>query len=491
MRVSSFAPTLLLAIGVAMALLGAGQTLESLREEQRAHVEFSRRLLLKWCEGKASAVEIAADAKAVPGGQAHIDPILRALAKVDNHNAHRDVCRIIQRMRPTDLPPLYYAQLPLWNTDLNKSEMKAVPLALPHEHLQYLGANNVGKFTTPSGEMAVKLQEWRNITKVAEAGPPIAALSVWGDTAPFHTSKDNVLLLLWSCVSGDAWERRWVGVLTKNSLCQCGCAGLHTLDEVWRVLAWIFRAQASGVYPSVDHDGHAFVEPWRRDRAGNPMSLRGAVVMFRGDWPWLTSVFKLATHASTHACFLCNASMDMECPITDASSTALWRSTVVDPTTWLRDKLLNNKYVSGVFAWPGVGFSSIVLDWMHMVDLGVAQSVFGNVLWEIFRGPMCGQIGNPAPTLSMLQTMLSDAANDLGMAMPFTKLTLAMIRTESLKPRLKLKAAKTRDLAPIVLRLLESHFPAHNERGLRRYNCLEFLVKAYGELGDWKAGSAV
>ena len=109
MRVSSFAPTLLLAIGVAMALLGAGQTLESLREEQRAHVEFSRRLLLKWCEGKASAVEIAADAKAVPGGQAHIDPILRALAKVDNHNAHRDVCRIIQRMRPTDLPSLYYA----------------------------------------------------------------------------------------------------------------------------------------------------------------------------------------------------------------------------------------------------------------------------------------------------------------------------------------------------------------------------------------------
>ena len=64
MRVSSFAPTLLLAIGVAMALLGAGQTLESLREEQRAHVEFSRRLLLKWCEGKASAVEIAADANA-------------------------------------------------------------------------------------------------------------------------------------------------------------------------------------------------------------------------------------------------------------------------------------------------------------------------------------------------------------------------------------------------------------------------------------------
>ena len=164
---------------------------------------------------------------------------------------------------------------------------------------------------------------------------------------------------------------------------------------------------------------------------------------------------------------------------------------MVDTTTWLRDKLLNNKYVSGVFAWPGVGFSSIVLDWMHMVDLGVAQSVFGNVLWEIFRGPMCGQIGNPAPTLSMLQTMLSDAANDLGMAMPFTKLTLAMIRSESLKPKLKLKAAKTRDLAPIVLRLLESHFPAQNERDLRRYKCLEFLVKAYGELGDWKAGSAV
>ncbi len=76
------------------------------------------------------------------------------------------------------------------------------------------------------------------------------------------------------------------------------------------------------------------------------------------------------------------------------------------------------------------------------------------------------------------------------MTLPFSRLVLSMIRGEDLKPRLKLKAAKTRTMVPVVLRLLESHFPPQNERQLRRHKCLEFLNLAYEELSQWGEGSA-
>ena len=47
-----------------------------------------------------------------------------------------------------------------------------------------------------------------------------------------------------------------------------------------------------------------------------------------------------------------------------------------------------------------------------------------------------------------------------------------MIRGEDLWPQLKLEAAETRKLVPIVLRMLEMHFHAHGDRELRREMCL-------------------
>ena len=210
--------------------------------------------------------------------------------------------------------------------------------------------------------------------------------------------------------------------------------------------------------------------------------------MFRGDWPWLSSVFQIAAHSSAEACFLCRGRMDMGCPLTDASSSALWRSTQVSPSTWLRDRMLSNGYVSAVFSWPGFTFHSIVLDWMHMVDLGCAQACLGNILWEIFRD-IGGLVTAPTAMLAKLQIWLADAAHELGVEMPFSKLVLSMLRGDDLRPRLKLKAAKTRALVPIALKLLDMHFAPRTDRELRRHSCLNYLNMAYEELSSWNARS--
>ena len=63
-----------------------------------------------------------------------------------------------------------------------------------------------------------------------------------------------------------------------------------------------------------------------------------------------------------------------------------------------------------------------------------------------------------------------------------------MLRQDG-KPRLKAKAAKTRHLVPIVLTMLQEHFPPASDRQLRRFKCLEYLNAAYLELHDWKEDS--
>ena len=127
-----------------------------------------------------------------------------------------------------------------------------------------------------------------------------------------------------------------------------------------------------------------------------------------------------------------------------------------------------------------------------MVDLGCAQLALGNVLFEMFRSPeVSGLITSPNGGLSRLMTYLKDGAAALNVALPFTKMKLSMIRNGNGQPSLHLKAAKTRRLLPIVIKMLELHFPAAvGSRAARRHMCLQCLSEAYAELDAWRDGSA-
>ena len=453
----------------------------------------SRLLLERWCKGKRSAHEVVDEAAAaIRGNRNSADDLLRHLASINKHNAHRDVATVVRGLRSDSQPPLYYAELPLWSTDLGRQEQVLVPMALPHEWLDFFVARDPSMLTM-TAEVAEEVRLWKERTRASETDQAIIPLSIWGDTAPFgHKGHDSIMLCLWSSLSG-AQKRRWVALLPKTLMCQCGCSTLHTLDALWDVLAWSFRALAAGVYPTCDHRGRPFVgDDWRLAKAGQLMPYRGAVVMFRGDWPWLSTVFQVATHGSTHVCFLCGATTRSdECPFTDASLDAAWRGSLVSPVGWFEDRFRRGLYVSSVFSWPGFTLQNVVLDWMHMVDLGVAQACLGNILVELFRSAAVGGLfTNPTQGLTRLQTMLNDCAVQLGTAVPFSKMTLSMIRGEDNRPRLKLKAAKTKALAPIVLKVLETHFPPASDREQRRFSCLEFLVLSYQELDGWSASSA-
>ena len=142
-----------------------------------------------------------------------------------------------------------------------------------------------------------------------------------------------------------------------------------------------------------------------------------------------------------------------------------------------------------VFSWPGFHFGCIVLDWMHMVDLGCAQVCLGNVLFELFK-EMGGIMERPTPTMAQLQQCLQDVAAAQGVEVPTNRLQFKMIRGSDRKPRLRMKAARVRAMAPLVLEILRTHFPAGNDRDLRREKCVAYLCAAYKELDNWSDQSA-
>ena len=56
-------------------------------------------------------------------------------------------------------------------------------------------------------------------------------------------------------VSGIHNFKWWFVAFGKHQLCRCPCKGSHTIDRIFQILAWSFKAAASGVHPTHDHAG--------------------------------------------------------------------------------------------------------------------------------------------------------------------------------------------------------------------------------------------
>ena len=132
--------------------------------------------------------------------------------------------------------------------------------------------------------------------------------------------------------------------------------------------------------------------------------------------------------------------------------------------------------------------SCIILDLMHMGDLGVVQMVLGNVLLELFFR-MGGQVTRPEATIARMKAFMKEATDDLGcVQVSLSKLKLNAFYNKS-KVCLKLKVVASRHLMPVVLRLLELHFPVRDDYDQRVYHCLRELCLMYDVLDNWTPAS--
>ena len=113
----------------------------------------------------------------------------------------------------------------------------------------------------------------------------------------------------------------------------------------------------------------------------------------------------------------------------------------------------------------------------------MAQDCAGNVLFEIFES-LGGVASRPQATTARMKHYMQDGATDFGVELPLTKLQYTAFMNEGV-PRLRMKAAVTRHLLLVLLRMIEIHFPPRDDHDRRVYLCLRCLCLMYEEFYSW------
>ena len=102
--------------------------------------------------------------------------------------------------------------------------------------------------------------------------------------------------------------------------------------------------------------------------------------------------------------------------------------------------------VAPLFGAPRVSTSTISVDRMHCVELGVAQDVVGHILWECIHkaGVLPGH--NQNDRLASLNDELKTWYDRAKPSNPIHRLTKKMIRRDGEQPKLRSKAAESRGI---------------------------------------------
>ena len=201
----------------------------------------SRWLIMRWARGKLSALEVHEAAAAANSDPA--DPMLTELKNLALGNEHRSLTRLLKRHMKGAYPPPYVAKIPVWNETTGQQEIVDIPFQLPHETIANLPAEQANEWCATNTEIEALHQSWRTRVHVGDDAR-VAPVNLWGDTAPYHTGNDSVMLMLFGSMA--VATRHWICCLSKKSFCQCGCKGNCTLQALMAVIVWSFTCLAGG-----------------------------------------------------------------------------------------------------------------------------------------------------------------------------------------------------------------------------------------------------
>lgn len=388
-------------------------------------------------------------------------------------NIARDIRRRLKRSG--DLPKsdkFYWAELPLWDAADERCRGHKVPVLLPHEMLPLLLKQLPAASAVPTNGTPGFGRFEHTCTSLGLPLDATIPLAIWGDGVPY-TKKGSLFLVNLSVAGLPDSPRVPLLALPSKALCKCGsCAGRHTLDVFWGIVAWSLRFLALGVMPRLRHDQ----TPWRehdKRRAslgGTALGQRAVLVHLKGDWEFLATKLGLSSWAEASMCWWCAARKESFARLTAEDIHALLRP----PHEYFAGVRLVGKTPCPLFSAPGVSTHSLVVDWMHCVDLGVGQDLAGGALWTLldyFEG------NNRSQRLAALFRRLQEFYAREQTPSRLDGLTLGMLKVTGQPAKLKSKAHECRCLVPFVAEEV-CRFHAQHEGVV----VLNHLTRALGSL---------
>lgn len=100
-------------------------------------------------------------------------------------------------------------------------------------------------------------------------------------------------------------------------------------------------------------------------------------VSLKGDWKWLVQCLNLTRKPGKNAfCFLCPATRNMDCPMTDLSSDAAWKS-VLPPCPWSVEP--------AILELQNFSLGTVGLDILHIWHIGTGRDLASSCLLILLR----------------------------------------------------------------------------------------------------------
>lgn len=368
-------------------------------------------------------------------------------------NITRDLKRKL--MRGNKWQPNYYAKIRIWDKQSQSVQKKWVAVALPHEILHSLVFfNEESVFLNTTGMCHRTKQNFLGLK--AELGGELCGLGLWGDGIPVNWDRSESI---------DTWSLNIPGLPGPQGSARFPLAALNhkhvakkvTNDDLLEIFAWSFRCLLEGKMPSSRHDKSRWLshDKWRQKLqnkciGGGSAGFRAALTEVRGDWKHYADVFRLPAHnTKASCCWLCSCTPKN---IRDVFANATWR--IQRTTHWDNvTKWLNKGSISPILSFPGFRTAMFLIDWLHVMDLGVANEFQANIfLLLLTKMPGSTVDARCSALFKILQTWYSQHPCD-------SRLDNLVPTMLSGKKGVKLRArgAETRNLIPFTLEMALLH----------------------------------
>lgn len=348
----------------------------------------------------------------------------------------------------------------------------------PHEILAIMYANHYGEFkkyclgSEPLSEFWSHIPEddprLRNhpIRKIEGFKEKCVPLRLHGDAVPIGKKRGRSLdtMSLSSVIGarvGSTWDWKWPffamvdGAKWKRNKKKAEVT--DTMSEVWVIIEWMFLVLLSGVWPARNWKREPF-EGWRGEKAGEPLAGGLLFVLFQiaADLDYFCNYLQLQHfNSAVNPCFRCYGNRT-DIPISDLRESARWRQHLVDLVAWFlteKHRLFSNPRL-------GVNLFHVMLDILHMMDLGEDQPIGASVLYLfVFDTGLAGTFENKATVvfqnLVKAYNVLGTPAGERFSESLFSRMFERCGRTGRPKeyPRLFCKGAVARHAIP-ALRLM-------------------------------------
>ena len=232
-----------------------------------------------------------------------------------------------------------------------KGTTRTVSVVLPHEQLHLMAlAGKVPRLRVSDASwnadfgVGKLVREW--CRSEGFGSRDILALGIHADGVSYTTNNRagynrSVAVCSYNVISAesaaDRGRRHLFYAVSKSSLCDCGCEGFHTVDQLNSVFGWSMQALARGQAPSCRHDGSPWTLLDRRTRRQGAIPVTAALLQCRGDWEWLVQSFRFRHYGSEAFCWMCDATHSGELSYLDVGPQARWRGTLLN----------HERYISG------------------------------------------------------------------------------------------------------------------------------------------------